>query len=72
MPFQFIQGSRKRETRPSVSSRLDLKPPMDESLVSFHKELTETCLDLMSMYTFATCSPVPKRFVINPTSVYFI
>ncbi|CAH1389862.1 unnamed protein product [Nezara viridula] len=55
------QGSRKRENRPSVSSRLDLKPPMDESLVSFHKELTETCLDLMAMYTFSTCSPIPKR-----------
>uniref|UniRef100_A0AAU7B8N1 Tuberin n=1 Tax=Pyrrhocoris apterus TaxID=37000 RepID=A0AAU7B8N1_PYRAP len=54
------QGSRKRDTRPSVS-RFDLKPQMDESLVNFHKELTETCMDLMAMYTFSTCSPVPQR-----------
>lgn len=57
------QGSRKRENRPTVSTRLDLKPPMDESLLSFHKELTETCMDLMAMYTFSTCSPLPRRNV---------
>ncbi|KAL1116001.1 hypothetical protein AAG570_005496 [Ranatra chinensis] len=53
------QGSRKRE-RP-VSTRLDLKPPIDEKLIEFHRELTETCIDLMAMYTFSTCSPQPKR-----------
>jgi tuberous sclerosis protein 2 len=40
---------------------MDLKPPIDEALMMFHVELTETCIDLMARYTFSTCSAVPKR-----------
>ncbi|CAA9997539.1 unnamed protein product [Nesidiocoris tenuis] len=36
-------------------------PPINTIQMSFHKELTETCIDLMAMYTYSTCSPVPKR-----------
>ncbi|XP_014260624.1 tuberin [Cimex lectularius] len=55
------QGSRKPGT-PPVSARIDLKPHTNNTLTgAFHKELTETCLDLMAMYTFSTCSPLPRR-----------
>lgn len=40
---------------------LDLKPPIDEALMTFHIELTETCIDLMARYTFSTYSAQPKR-----------
>lgn len=46
------------ETR---AAALDLKPPIDDALMGFHRELTETCIDLMARYTFSTCSAVPKR-----------
>lgn len=39
----------------------DLKPPIDNLLLTFHKELTETCVDLLARYAFATCSAQPKR-----------
>lgn len=39
----------------------DLKPPIDNVLLIFHKELTETCMDLLARYAFATCSALPKR-----------
>lgn len=39
----------------------DLKPPMDESLMTFHVELTETCIDLMARYTFSTYAARTKR-----------
>ena len=64
------QGSRGRRERPIMSNRmmgenrtLDLKPPIDEALMDFHAELTETCIDLMARYTFSTYSARPKRYV---------
>lgn len=57
------QGSRRRERPIQNASRLgsDLKPPMDEALLNFHVELTETCVDLMARYTFSSCAARPKR-----------
>ncbi|KAF7385574.1 hypothetical protein HZH68_014004 [Vespula germanica] len=62
------QGSRGRRERPIMTNRmigesraLDLKPPIDEALMNFHIELTETCIDLMARYTFSTYSARPKR-----------
>ncbi|XP_066593113.1 tuberin [Prorops nasuta] len=62
------QGSRGRRERPIISKRMiaesramDLKPPIDEALMTFHIELTETCIDLMARYSFSTCSACPKR-----------
>ncbi|XP_073996859.1 TSC complex subunit tuberin isoform X2 [Rhodnius prolixus] len=53
------QGSCKTSTAPA---RYDIKPPKKvDGLLAFHQELTETCIDLMAMYTFSTCSPIPKR-----------
>lgn len=52
-----IGGGGRIDTRGAV----DLKPPIDEALMTFHVELTETCIDLMARYTFSTCSVVPKR-----------
>lgn len=63
-----LQGSRGRRERPIMSNRMigdgkvsDLKPPIDEALMTFHVELTETCIDLMARYTFSTYSARPKR-----------
>nr|CAD7432433.1 unnamed protein product [Timema monikensis] len=47
----------------------DLKPPIDEALMNFHMELTETCIDLMARYTFSTCSAQPKRL---PTAEFLL
>lgn len=62
------QGSRERKERPIMPNRmmgdsraLDLKPPINEALMNFHAELTETCIDLMARYTFSTYSARPKR-----------
>ncbi|XP_076749493.1 TSC complex subunit tuberin isoform X3 [Xylocopa sonorina] len=62
------QGSRGRRERPIMANRMigdnkvsDLKPPIDEALMTFHVELTETCIDLMARYTFSTYSARPKR-----------
>ncbi|KAM0730676.1 Tuberin [Formica fusca] len=62
------QGSRGRRERPIMANRmigesraLDLKPPIDEALMNFHIELTETCIDLMARYTFSNYSARPKR-----------
>ncbi|KAK7793760.1 hypothetical protein R5R35_000957 [Gryllus longicercus] len=61
------QGSRRNLRALAASNRVeghhvDMKPPIDEALMNFHIELTETCIDLMARYTFATCSALPKRF----------
>ena len=32
-----------------------------DELSTFHKELTETCIDMLARYTFSTCSSLPKR-----------
>jgi hypothetical protein len=29
--------------------------------LTFHKELVDTCLDMMARYAFLTCSSMPKR-----------
>lgn len=44
---------------------VDLKPPIDEALMTFHVELTETCIDLMARYTFSSCSAAPKRYLMR-------
>lgn len=43
------------------SNMNDLKPPIDNQHLTFHRELTETCMDLLARYAFATCSAIPKR-----------
>ncbi|XP_015588565.1 tuberin [Cephus cinctus] len=62
------QGSRGRRERPLIANRMigegrtvDLKPPIGDSLMTFHVELTETCIDLMARYTFSTYSALPRR-----------
>lgn len=70
------QGSRGRQERPIMTNRmmnenrtLDLKPRIDEALMDFHAELTETCIDLMARYTFSTYSARPKRL---PTADFLL
>jgi len=36
-----------------------------DSLLTFHKELQETCVDVMARYAFSTHASVPKRSVIG-------
>ncbi|XP_039291005.1 LOW QUALITY PROTEIN: tuberin [Nilaparvata lugens] len=52
-----LAGARLENARPPV----DLKPQLDESLMTFHRELTETCIDLMVRYTHFTSAGIPKR-----------
>ena len=33
----------------------------NEDMSTFHRELTETCVDMMARYTFSSCSTMPKR-----------
>ncbi|XP_067006155.2 tuberin isoform X2 [Anabrus simplex] len=64
------QGSRHSVRSLAAANRpVDLKPPIDESLMNFHVELTETCIDLMARYTFSTCSALPKRL---PTAEFLL
>ena len=35
--------------------------PLDEDLSVFHKELMETCVDMLARYTFSTRANIPKR-----------
>lgn len=56
-------------TRLDSRGAVDLKPTIDEALMTFHVELTETCIDLMARYTFSTCSSIPKRL---PTADFLL
>lgn len=63
----LTEHSSRRNVRPAATSAVnnrstDLKPPIDDALMNFHVELTETCIDLMARYTFSTCYAVPKRY----------
>lgn len=37
--------------------------PVDEKLSQFHKELTETCSDILARYAFANYSAVTQRYI---------
>jgi len=52
-------------SRPTVN-RLS-GPDERQALLTFHQELTETCVDLMARYSFANCGVAPKR---GPVSEY--
>ena len=39
----------------------DRRPVMDEKMSQFHKELTETCTDVMARYTFGNFAAMPHR-----------
>lgn len=45
----------------SKTQLTDIKP-MNKANMTFHQELTETCVDLMARYAFADCSALPTRF----------
>ncbi|KAK3596585.1 hypothetical protein CHS0354_015120 [Potamilus streckersoni] len=40
-------------------------PPVDEKMAQFHKELTETCIDVMARYTFSNYSAILQRSHIS-------
>ena len=41
--------------------RNDGRIPMDEKMSQFHKELTETCVDMMARYAYGNFTALPKR-----------
>uniref|UniRef100_W8AW74 Tuberin n=3 Tax=Ceratitis capitata TaxID=7213 RepID=W8AW74_CERCA len=45
----------------SVRNGSDMRPPINDSLKSFHAELAETCIDFLARHTFSPCSALPKR-----------
>ncbi|KAL4240095.1 Tuberous sclerosis 2-like protein [Mactra antiquata] len=53
--------SRRRMQSGSAVSRSEVNAPVDEKLSQFHRELTETCTDVMARYTFGNFSPIPHR-----------
>lgn len=53
--------SRKRMYSGSAISRQNYQAPVDNKLSQYHHELTETCLDVMSRYTYGNYSAIPAR-----------
>ncbi|XP_025084814.1 tuberin-like isoform X2 [Pomacea canaliculata] len=47
---------RRRFQSSSAAIQKDVLPPVDEKVSQFHKELRETCLDVMSRYSFGNMS----------------
>lgn len=47
----------------ATQQRESQAPPVDEKLSQFHKELTETCSDILARYAFANYSAVPQRYI---------
>ena len=46
-------------SRPNVNRNSG--PDEKQLLLTFHQELTETCVDLMARYSFSNCGVSPKR-----------
>ncbi|CAL1542795.1 unnamed protein product [Lymnaea stagnalis] len=53
--------SRRRNVSGVEGVRNDGRIPMDEKMSQFHKELTETCIDMMSRYAFGNFTALPRR-----------
>ncbi|XP_063445540.1 tuberin-like isoform X1 [Mytilus trossulus] len=56
-----FKARRRISSGPGNSPLRSQSPPVDDKMSVFHKELTETCTDIMSRYTFANYSAVPQR-----------
>ncbi|KAG1709737.1 Tuberin [Nymphon striatum] len=39
----------------------ETRSPFDQAMLTFHHELTDTCLDFLARYAFSTCSALPNR-----------
>lgn len=52
----FGNDCRRRFQSSSAAIQKDVLPPVDEKVSQFHKELRETCLDVMSRYSFGNMS----------------
>ncbi|XP_067671125.1 tuberin-like isoform X1 [Haliotis asinina] len=58
----YSEGGRVRRRMVSGSALTKRDPPpVDEKMTLFHRELTETCTDVMARYTFANFAAVPHR-----------
>ncbi|XP_074649402.1 tuberin-like [Tubulanus polymorphus] len=47
--------------KPSEKTQKSPNKAVDEDMSIFHKELSDTCIDMMARYTFSSCSSMPKR-----------
>ncbi|XP_059139623.1 tuberin-like isoform X2 [Physella acuta] len=61
MSLNETSRSRRRNMSGIEGIRNDGRIPMDEKMSQFHKELTETCIDMMSRYAFGNFTALPKR-----------
>jgi len=53
------------EHHPTTASTTSIAAVPDHNIASnFHKELMETCIDMLARYTHFTSYSVPKRFVL--------
>ncbi|XP_071106055.1 tuberin-like isoform X2 [Haliotis cracherodii] len=58
----YSEGGRVRRRMVSGSALTKRDPPpVDEKMTLFHRELTETCTDVMARYAFANFAAVPHR-----------
>ncbi|XP_061175149.1 tuberin-like isoform X1 [Saccostrea echinata] len=53
--------NRRRMLSGSAINRQHFTAPVDNKLSQYHHELTETCLDVMSRYTYGNYSAIPTR-----------
>ncbi|XP_022317676.2 tuberin-like isoform X3 [Crassostrea virginica] len=53
--------NRRRMYSGSAISRQNIQAPVDNKLSQYHHELTETCLDVMSRYSYGNFSAIPAR-----------
>ena len=55
--------SRKAQAAAATKKLEQVKP--DDKVMQFHKELMETCIDMMSRFAFSTCATMPKRLDVT-------
>lgn len=61
----FLQGNRSKVRHMSGSGSLfRSREGFDEKLILFHRELTDTCIDLMCRFAYVSCSARPKRYFL--------
>ncbi len=63
-----MQGNKRKERHMSGSGRLvsargggGIRDAKNDETLTFHRELTDTCVDLMSRVLFTNCSALPRR-----------
>ena len=61
MTWRLFARSKSRAAAAVARSKVLGTVELDETMSTFHKELTETCVDMMARYTFSGCTSLPTR-----------